>query len=74
METYESQNFKIPQESSDYKTCSDFVINSIEGIVEEAIETGRNKIILNTNLKMVCLWRILTKLQDQLLRLGQANC
>lgn len=51
METYESQNFKIPQESSDYKTCSDFVINSIEGIVEEAIETGRNKIILNTNLK-----------------------
>ena len=51
METYESQNFKIPQESSDYKACSDFIINSIEDIVEEAIETGRNKIILNTNLR-----------------------
>ena len=51
METYESQNFKIPRESTDYKACSDFVINSIEGIVEEAIKTGRNKIILNTNLR-----------------------
>lgn len=51
METYESQIFKTPQESPDYKACSEFVINSIEGIVEEAIASGRNKIVINTNLK-----------------------
>ena len=51
MSTYESQNFKIPVESTDYKATSDFVIKSIEGIIEQAIQNGENKIILNTNLR-----------------------
>ena len=51
MSTYESQNFKIPVESTDYKEASDFVIKSIEGIIEQAIQNGENKIILNTNLR-----------------------
>ena len=51
MSTYETQNFKIPVESIDYKEASDFVIKSIEGIIEQTIQNGENKIILNTNLR-----------------------
>ena len=51
MSTYENQNFKIPVESKDYPQASEFVIKSIEGIIEEAIKTGNNKIVLNTNLR-----------------------
>ncbi|KAA5391307.1 restriction endonuclease [Phocaeicola vulgatus] len=48
---YEDFDFKIPTESADYKEASCFVISSIEEIIKEAIETGKNKIIINTNLK-----------------------
>jgi len=42
---------KQPIESDDYKPVSDFIIKSIEEILEEAIKEGNNKIIINTNLK-----------------------
>lgn len=48
---YKDFNFKIPNESKDYKEASSSVINSIEEIIKDAIETGKNKIIINTNLK-----------------------
>ncbi len=48
---YLQQNFKIPVESSDYAEASSFVIESIESIVENAINEGNNKIILNTSLR-----------------------
>lgn len=42
---------KKPVESDDYKSVSDFIIKSIEEILEDAIKGGNNKIIINTNLK-----------------------
>ncbi len=51
MDRYRKLNFKIPVESADYHIASEFVIKSIEGIVENAIKNGENKIILNTNLR-----------------------
>lgn len=51
MNTYENQIFKIPVESQDYPQTSDFIIKSIEGIIENSIQEGKNKIILNTNLR-----------------------
>lgn len=51
MNTYESQSFKIPVESDDYPQASAYVIKSIEGIIEEAIRNGQDRIILNTNLR-----------------------
>lgn len=50
MDAYNVLNFKIPEESPDYQVASEFVIQSIEDIIRQAIETGNNKIILNTNL------------------------
>jgi hypothetical protein len=49
---YSDFDFKIPQESTDYQAVSNYAIQSIEEIVKNAIETGRNKIIINTNLKL----------------------
>lgn len=49
---YEELNFKIPQESSTYKTDSDFVIRQITAILDERKRVGDNKIIINTNLIM----------------------
>lgn len=42
---------KIPVESEDYSECSDFVVTSIEKMVKTALDLGRNKIIINTNLR-----------------------
>jgi hypothetical protein len=50
--SYNKQNFKIPVESADYPDCSAFVIAQIESIMKDAIENGRNKIIINTNLRL----------------------
>lgn len=44
--------FKVPVELDDYKKCSDYVVSSIESIIKNAIATDRNKIIINTNLKL----------------------
>ena len=49
--TYETQNFKIPNQSDDYSECSYFVTATIEAIIKEAIEKKKNKIFINTNLK-----------------------
>lgn len=48
---YYQLNFKIPQESEDYDECSKYATDSISLIINEAISSGNNKIILNTNLK-----------------------
>ena len=49
---YEDFLFKIPVESSDYRENSDFVIQQIESIIKEAIDNQRNKIFINTNLRL----------------------
>jgi hypothetical protein len=49
---YEELNFKIPQQSLDYDECSKFVTTSIESIMDGAIQIGKNKIVINTNLKL----------------------
>lgn len=50
--TYESHDLKKPVESADYQECSEFVVSSIESIMKEAMDTGRNRIEINTNLKL----------------------
>jgi hypothetical protein len=49
---YEEVAFKVPIESDDYHTCSDFVIKKIENIIGNAIKIGENKIVINTNLRL----------------------
>lgn len=49
---YKSLDFKIPIESPDYLDCSEYVIAQIEAIVNDAMESGKNKITINTNLKL----------------------
>ncbi|GHS96255.1 hypothetical protein AGMMS50276_14320 [Synergistales bacterium] len=44
--------FKIPKESEKYEEDSRFVVNSIEAIIQSAITSGDNRIVLNTNLKL----------------------
>lgn len=48
---YADLNFKIPIENDDYEECSTFVTQIIGKIISQAIETGKSKIIINTNLK-----------------------
>lgn len=48
---YGTVNFKIPVESIDYQECSAFVIAHIEAIMKDAIDAGKNKIVINTNLR-----------------------
>ena len=49
---YENLDLKKPIESNDYKECSNFIINCIEVIMKDAMDDGKNKIIINTNLKL----------------------
>jgi len=49
---YDDLEFKIPKQGEDYDECSAFVIKAIEEIMKAAIDSGRNKIIINTNLKL----------------------
>ena len=48
---YDSHDFKIPKQSSDYVECSTFIIKQVELIITDAIESRRNRILINTNLK-----------------------
>jgi hypothetical protein len=50
--TYKKLDLKKPTESKDYEECSNFVVQAIEAIMKDAMDTGRNKIIINTNLKL----------------------
>ncbi|MBI4739080.1 restriction endonuclease [Candidatus Woesearchaeota archaeon] len=49
---YSKCNFKIPKEEDDYQQCSEFVIKAISKIIKEAIDNKKNKIVINTNLKL----------------------
>ncbi len=49
---YENLVFKVPQESEDYRECSGFVVGAIEKIIQGAMDENRNRIIINTNLKL----------------------
>lgn len=49
---YDDLEFKVPEQCEDYDQCSEFVTASVESIMQEAIKTGRNQIIINTNLKL----------------------
>ncbi len=49
---YEDLELKIPVESDDYYTCSTFITESIDLIMAHAMDSKRNKIIINTNLKL----------------------
>ncbi|MCK4292719.1 MAG: restriction endonuclease [Planctomycetes bacterium] len=49
---YDDLEFKIPKQCDDYNECSEFVTHSIEEIMQHAIESGRNQIVINTNLKL----------------------
>lgn len=60
--SYELLDFKIPLQTVDYDTCSRFVIASIEAIISEAIHARKNKIIINTNLKLGLLMENINKI------------
>lgn len=49
---YDKLELKQPKQCLDYEECSAFVLASIEEIVNDAIRAKRNKIIINTNLKL----------------------
>jgi len=49
---YDDLDLKVPMQCDDYDDCSAFVTESIEGIMKQAITGGRNKIIINTSLKL----------------------
>ncbi|MCK5718455.1 MAG: hypothetical protein KAH84_00750 [Thiomargarita sp.] len=49
---YEDLDLKIPIEANDYSECSKFITNSIDLIMKNAMDSERNKIIINTNLKL----------------------
>ncbi|WP_208630079.1 S1 domain-containing protein [Gluconacetobacter entanii] len=49
---YNDFDFKIPVESEDYAECSFDVTQRIESIIEDAIQSNRNKIFINTNLHL----------------------
>ncbi len=48
---YDTHDFKIPKEADDYAECSAFVIDKIEAIISAAMNSGRNRILIDTNLK-----------------------
>lgn len=50
--SYDDLELKKPIESDDYEECSGFVVCSIENIIKDAMDSGQNKIIINTNLKL----------------------
>ena len=45
-------NFKIPKECDDYRECSDFVIEAVESVIQNAVDSRQNKIVINTNLRL----------------------
>lgn len=49
---YDDLDLKIPSEKPDYAECSDFVTAQCEEIVKKAIDDGRNRIFINTNLRL----------------------
>ncbi len=50
--SYDDQIFKIPEQAVDYSGCSKFVTSAVESIIRTAIKVKKNKILINTNLKL----------------------
>ena len=50
--SYDDLELKEPVESDDYEECSSFVVRSIERIIEDALDSGQNRIVINTNLRL----------------------
>ncbi|MDI6792444.1 MAG: hypothetical protein QME81_06200 [bacterium] len=48
---YDNLEFKIPKQCNDYAECSEFVTYSIKEIMQHAIDSEQNQIVINTNLK-----------------------
>lgn len=49
---YRELTFKVPQESADYRECSEYVITRIETILRDVLAAGKNRIVINTNLRL----------------------
>lgn len=49
---YADLNFKIPQEVEDYESSSNHVIGFTHQVMRDAIENKRNRIVINTNLRL----------------------
>lgn len=49
---YDHLILKKPKESDDYTVCSDFVVHAVESIIKKAMDEERNKIVINTNLRL----------------------
>src|SRR4030065_2110523 len=49
---YDDLELKQPKQCVDYNESSEFVTRTIEAIMQAAIDSGRNQIIINTNLKL----------------------
>lgn len=52
LDKYRKLSLKSPQESKDYPEWSKFVVTAVNKIIEDRIESGKNKITINTNLKL----------------------
>ena len=50
--SYEDLVMKKPVESDDYEDCSSFVVHSIEKVIKDAMDSGKNEIVINTNLRL----------------------
>ncbi|VAW34357.1 hypothetical protein MNBD_CHLOROFLEXI01-4725 [hydrothermal vent metagenome] len=61
---YKDISFKIPVESDNYQECSNFVVNAVENILQRAVDEERNKIIINTNLKLGIPMENVNKIAD----------
>ena len=70
MTDYDKLALKIPKESEDYLECSDFVVSAVEGIIQKAMDEGRNKIMINTNLRLGIPMENVNKIAGHLLKLG----
>ena len=52
IERYKNLNFKIPKESKTYKEDSEYVVQQIISILSDVQKSGRNRIVITTNLKL----------------------
>ncbi|MDI9332746.1 MAG: hypothetical protein QM533_00050 [Cytophagales bacterium] len=49
---YLKLNLKNPIESADYEACSHFITESVTKIMSDAMDSGRNQIVIHTNLRL----------------------
>ena len=63
---YQELTFKIPEESSDYAECSEFVIAQIDAILRNALAAGKTRSSSTQASNSAFLWRISTRSRDLL--------